>query len=93
MYNSKANASHADTIRRYLDAEVLDVPPSEFQAKAHAALDALLAEIQQLRDALHRHLLNDALQNGYDYEGAKEFADEAVFKMAALAAVRVEDER
>jgi hypothetical protein len=81
-------SSHADTIRRtlpdpdrtqarwYTDAEI---------RSGHAALDALLAENKQLREALHRHLLNDALQNQYHYEAAVEFADKRLAR--ALAAV------
>jgi hypothetical protein len=45
----------------------------------------LRAENQRLREALHRHLLNDALQNQYHYEAAVEFADKGLTR--ALAAV------
>lgn len=42
-------SSHADTIRAYLDQSgCMDEPPP------HDALDALLAENQQLREALER---------------------------------------
>jgi hypothetical protein len=68
-----ADVSHADTIRRYIKAS----PPqrARWEREALAALDALLAENQQLRDAL---------------EEIATFADNADFKAkiarAALAA-------
>lgn len=45
-------ASHADTIRRYIDWEEY-VSETDREA-ARAGLDALLAENQQLRDALRK---------------------------------------
>jgi hypothetical protein len=45
----------------------------------------LLAENQRLREALHRHLLNDALQNQYHYEAAVEFADKGLTRALAAA--------
>jgi hypothetical protein len=81
-------SSHADTIRQILNAPQMTGAAYLTGAMSHAghkALDALLAENQQLREALHRHLLNDALQNQYHYEAAVEFADKGLTR--ALAAV------
>jgi hypothetical protein len=65
-------SSHADT---YCDC----------QDCLHTQIERLADENQQLREALHRHLLNDALQNQYHYEAAVEFADKGLAR--ALAAV------
>lgn len=49
----------AEMIRRYINAEVLDVPPSDFSAVAESALAALVAEVERLqaeRNDLSRRL-------------------------------------
>jgi hypothetical protein len=50
--------SHADTIRRYIYPVTPALPGAPTANQAEDALDALLAENQQLRDALERIAAN-----------------------------------